>query len=573
MAELNYLVGGEAGQGVQTIGLVLSKIMARYGLYVFADQDYESRVRGGHNFFRVRVSDSPVGAYSPQLDVLVGLDQRTIDLHQGELKKDGIVIYDPDKVTITPGLKNAVPIAFEKMATETAGNKIMANSVATGALLAIGGYDTGILQTVLGEEFNRLGTSVVDSNLKAARAGHEYIKTQSGSAIKRPIIVNGQKRMLIDGNGAMALGALAAGCKFVAGYPMTPTSSILEYIADKGRKYNVVMLQPEDEIAAINMVVGAAYAGVRAMTATSGGGFCLMVEGISLAGMTETPIVCILGQRSGPAIGLPTRTEQGELFFSIFSGHGDFPKAVFSPPTIEDCFHAAVSAFNLADRYQTPVIILTDHHIASSYQTINPFDLSKVEIDRGEFLTDADPAKLVDYKRHQFTESGVSPRAYPFRGGPLVVTDSDEHDEAGHMIEDALLRTQMMDKRMKKMEGMKQQVLTPWYINKPSADLILVGWGSTFGAIHEAATILNNDGVRTSVLQLPQVWPFPADAVVSAIGRNGTRSIVVENNATAQLANLIRMETGISVNRSILKYDGRPYSADLIVKEAQKELK
>jgi 2-oxoglutarate/2-oxoacid ferredoxin oxidoreductase subunit alpha len=573
MAELNYLVGGEAGQGVQTIGLVLSKTLARHGLDIFADQDYESRVRGGHSFFRVRASEVSVGAYNPDLDVLVCLDQKTADVHHGELKKDGIVIYDPDKITAPAQGKASAGVAFEKIATETSGNKIMANSVATGAALAISGYDSRILENVLSEEFNHMGGEVVEGNIKAARAGHEYINRHASSSIRRPIQSDGQKKMLIDGNGAIALGALAAGCRFVAGYPMTPTSSILEYIADKGRKYNVVMLQPEDEIAAINMVVGAAYAGVRAMTATSGGGFCLMVEGISLAGMTETPIVCVLGQRAGPAIGLPTRTEQGELFFSIFSGHGDFPKAVFSPPTIEDCFHATVSAFNLAERYQTPVIILTDHHIASSLQTVSPFDLSKVEIDRGEFLTEKDAAKLVDYKRHQFTESGVSPRAYPFSGGPLIVTDSDEHDEAGHMIEDALLRTQMMDKRMKKMEGMKQQVLTPWYINKPGADLILVGWGSTFGAIHEAAIILNNDGVRTSVLQLPQVWPFPADAVVSAIGRNGTRSIVVENNATAQLANLIRMETGISVNHSILKYDGRPYSADLIGKEAQKELR
>ena len=376
--------------------------------------------------------------------------------------------------------------------------------------------------------------------------------------------------MFIDGNSAIALGAMAAGCKFVAGYPMTPTTSILEYIADKGRQYNVVMVQPEDEIAAINMVVGAAYAGVRAMTATSGGGFCLMVEGLSLAGMTETPVVCVLGQRSGPAIGLPTRTEQGELLFSLFSGHGEFPRAVLSPPTIEDCFDAAVNAFNLAEKYQTPVLVLTDQHLASSYQTVTPFDLRKVGIERGSLIGgDGDVAA---YKRHQYTDTGISPRAFPMPQGPLVVTDSDEHDEQGHMIEDPETRTRMMDKRLRKIAGLSTDTKPPWILERPDADIVLVGWGSTFGAISEAAGLLEKKGIKATVLHLPQVWPFPAASVSSVLSKNGRRSFVVENNATSQLAFLIKAETGISVSHSVLKYDGRPFSPAMIVAEVSKEV-
>ena len=352
---------------------------------------------------------------------------------------------------------------------------------------------------------------------------------------------------------------------------MTPASSILEYIADKGREYGAVMVHTEDEIAAMNMAVGAGYAGVRAMVATSGGGFALMVEGLALAGMTETPVVVVLGQRPGPATGLPTRTEQAELFFALHAGHGEFPRAVLAPATVEDAFYTAVKAFNLAEKYQTPVLILTDHHLASSYSTVNKFDLTKVKVERGALITDADLKNPMDYKRHLVTASGISPRALPGQGQALVVTDSDEHDEAGHMIEDAATRNAQVEKRMRKLDGLKREITPPELRENKGAGATLIGWGSTYGAIREAADILAKEGKVVNTLHLSQVWPFPSDSVIAALKKT-KQNIVVEGNATSQLAALIRRETGITIDASILKYDGRPFSPAEIVDRVKQEV-
>jgi 2-oxoglutarate ferredoxin oxidoreductase subunit alpha len=352
---------------------------------------------------------------------------------------------------------------------------------------------------------------------------------------------------------------------------MTPASPILEYLADKGRHFNIVAMHVEDEISAMNMAVGAAYAGVRAMVATSGGGFCLMVEGLALAGITETPVVVVLGQRPGPATGMPTRTEQGELEFAVHAGHGEFPRAVLAPATAEEAFYTAIKAFNLAEKYQTPVIILTDHHIATSYTTVERFDLKQVKIDRGELLSDQEVNKLTDYKRHMVTDSGISPRALPFQGKALVVTDSDEHDEVGHMIEDAETRNQQNLKRLRKINGLRTEINKPHVYKVPNAELTLIGWGSTYGAIKEATDLLKKDGVAANILHLSEIWPFPAEAVSSILG-NGTKSIVIESNATAQMTRLIRRETGHKANRSILKFDGRPFTPQHIVNELKKEV-
>jgi len=571
--EINFMVGGEAGQGVQTIGFTLAKTLSRAGLYVFADQDYESRVRGGHNFYRVRAADNEVLALSERLDVLIAIDQNTVDLHQGEVKKDGMIIFDPDRLKIGDNKVNTLGIPLEKLAEEKASNKLMANSVAVGAAIAVGGYQFELLGQVLKEHFAHLGKDVAEANVRAAKAGYEHARQQKPKAIRHRISPtnSGKKMMLMNGNEAIALGAMAAGCKFMAAYPMTPASSIMEYIADKGRKYNIVMVQPEDEIAAINMAVGAGFAGVRAMTATSGDGFALMTEGLGLAGITETPVVIVIAQRPGPAVGLPTRTEQGELKFAIYGGPGEFPSVVLAPCTVEDAFGTTVRAFNLAEKYQLPVIILTDHHLASSYQTVPKFDLSKVTIDRGQLISEADANKLTEYKRHRFTKSGISPRLIPMRGKALVVTDSDEHDENGHMIEDAKIRSRMMLKRLKKIEGAKKELAAPSFHRTPNAKATLVGWGSTYGAIKEAASLLEDSGRSVNVLQLNELWPFPAQAVASAL-RKTKRSIVIENNATGQLAHLIRAETGVKVSGDVLKFDGRPFSPAHIAGEVKKEV-
>ncbi|MFH1651828.1 MAG: 2-oxoacid:acceptor oxidoreductase subunit alpha [Chloroflexota bacterium] len=571
--DVNFLVGGEAGQGVQSVGAVLVRTLASGGLHIFADQDYESRVRGGHNFFRVRVSDREIMALHEDLDVLIALNQETIDLHRRELKRGGFIIRDGEAGDKKAGDGRDFPVPLAQLAEKAAQNKLMTNTVAAGAALGLVDYDFDSLTGVLGKEFGHLGEKVVAGNVAAARAGYDYAREKRGNrkAPRLQPVKGAPRRMLLHGNEALSLGALAGGCRFISGYPMTPASSILEYLATQSKKYGVVAAHVEDEIAVANMAVGAAFTGARAMVATSGGGFALMVEALALAGITETPVVFVLAQRPGPATGLPTRTEQGELEFALHAGHGEFPRAVLAPATTEEAFHAAVKAFNLAEKYQTPVIILTDHHLATSYRTVTPFDLKKVQIDRGELLTDAALKKIKHYQRHRVTDSGISPRAFPGQGKALVVTDSDEHDAYGHMIEDAETRIAQDLKRLRKLNGLRKEISPPRVRKVTKAEFTLVGWGSTYGAIREAAEALKEEGVGASTIHLSELYPFPAAAVAQALAGR-TRKIVVEGNATAPLGRLIRRETGIKMDDSILRFDGRPLSPRYIVERLRKEV-
>ena len=566
--DFNFMVGGEAGQGVQSVGFLLAKVFARDGYHVFADQDYESRVRGGHNFFRIRVKDSQVGAIAEPVNLLVALDKESIDRHQAKLAAaGGLAIFDGEKIKDTSGNGSLFNVPLERLAREKAGDRVMANTVALGAALALVGHDLKILNTALKEHFDE--AKVADSNIAAARAGYEYARAEYKGAISKLKPLSEAKRMLLTGNEAISLGAIAAGCKFMAAYPMTPASSIMEYFAAKSKEFDLVMVHAEDEIAAINMAIGAAYAGVRAMTATSGSGLCLMVEGIGLAGITETPIVIINAQRPGPAVGLPTRTEQGDLQFVLHTHHGDFPRAVLAPANIEDAFWITIKAFNLADKYQLPVIILTDQHLASSHATVGPLDHSSVTIDRGELFSEkeGDPS---EYKRHLITPSGISPRAFPGLSQALVVTDCDEHDEAGHLTEDAEERTAQAQKRLRKLFSLKHEISPPRHYGPKKAETTLIGWGSTYGAIHEAADMLRQEGASVNMLHLNELWPFPAEAVMDAIGK-AHNSYVIENNATGQLARLIKAETGCDVSGRILKFDGRPFTPAYIAEAVRKE--
>jgi len=571
--EANIMAGGEAGQGVQSVGAILARTMSNGGLNVFADQDYESRVKGGHNFFRIRISDREILSLSEKLDILIALNKETIDFHSDELKSNGVIIYDQEQTKFNTQGKICINVPLGRLAEEKVKNKLMTNTVAVGAAIGLCGYDFNILSAVLKKEFIRHGDKIVEDNIIAARAGFDFAIEYGASKLVQKIqpISSNNKRILLHGNEAIALGAMVGGCKFFSGYPMTPATSIMEYMTDKGRQHNVVTVHVEDEIAAMNMAVGAAYTGVRAMVATSGGGFALMVEGLALAGMTETPIVVVLAQRPGPATGLPTRTEQGELWFALHAGHGEFPRAILAPATVEEAFHSIIKAFNLAEKYQAPVLVLTDHHLATSYATVERFDLNQVKVDRGKLLSNEEVNNLTDYKRHLVTESGISPRALPGLGKKaLVVTDSDEHDEAGHIIEDAETRNQQNLKRLRKQDALKTEIGEPRFLKAPDARYTLVGWGSTYGAIKEASDTLNSEGIAVNVLHLSEIWPFPAEAVESILN-NGTKSIAIEGNATAQLAQLIRRETGHAVNGSILKFDGRPLSAGEIVNRFKKE--
>lgn len=566
--DLNFMVGGEAGQGVQSVGFLLAKVFARGGYHIFADQDYESRVRGGHNFFRVRVSSDKIGAIAEDVDILIALDSNSIRLHQAKMASPGIIICDGGKVEgVGDNHDSFFSVPLEKLAEEKAGDKLMLNTVGLGAALAAVNYDLNILNAVLVERFGH--GEVGDRNVAAAKAGYDYVQSERKGKFHKIKPLSEAKRMLLTGNEALCLGAIAAGCKFMAAYPMTPASSIMEYMAAKSKDFDLVMVHTEDEIAAINMAIGAAYAGVRAMTATSGSGLCLMVEGIGLAGITETPLVIIDGQRPGPAVGLPTRTEQGDLQFVLHAHHGDFPRAILAPATIEDAFWLTVKAFNWAERYQLPVIILTDQHLASSHTTVDPVDLSQVTIDRGMLFSEKedDPA---EYMRHRVTKSGISPRAFPGLSKALVVTDCDEHDEEGHLTEDAGERTAQVQKRLRKVLSLREEVSTPRRYGPGKAETTLIGWGSTYGAIREAVDILRKEGASVSMLHFNEVWPFPAKAVANAVSR-ARNSYVIENNATGQLAQLIKAETGYDVSRRILKFDGRPFTPAHIAEAVKKE--
>jgi len=566
--DLNFVVGGEAGQGVQSVGLLLAKVLARSGYQVFADQDYESRVRGGHNFFRVRVSKDKVGAITEDVDILIALDSDSIRLHKAEMASRGVIIFDGEKVKGVSSKKaNVLGMPLEKMAEETTGDKLMLNTVALGAALSEVGCDLAILNRVLTDYFGN--GEVGNRNIAAGKAGYNYAQSRRKGTFGKIKPLTGVRRMLLTGNEAISLGAIAAGCKFMAAYPMTPASSIMEYMAAKSKEFGLVMVHAEDEIAAINMAVGAAYAGVRAMTATSGSGLCLMVEGIGLSGITETPIVIIDAQRPGPAVGLPTRTEQGDLQFVLHAHHGDFPRAVLAPASIEDAFWLTVKAFNWAERYQLPVIILTDQHLASSYATIDPPDLSQVTIDRGMLFSEKE-ANASEYMRHRLTKSGISPRALPGLGKALVVTDCDEHDELGHLTEDAGQRTAQVQKRLRKTSPLSKQTRTLRKYGSPRAETTLIGWGSTYGAIHEAVDILRKGGASVNMLHLNELWPFPGKAVIDAVSK-ARYSYVIESNATGQVAQLLKAETGYEVSGRILKFDGRPFTPAYIAEAVKKE--
>jgi 2-oxoglutarate/2-oxoacid ferredoxin oxidoreductase subunit alpha len=567
---LNIMIGGEAGQGVASIGFILSRAFARGGYHVFADQDYESRIRGGHSFYRIRVSDQPVRAIAEPIDILLALDDETVKIHQAELNHDGIVVADEEASSSTRPAGSSFSVPIAKLA-EIAGDKIMANTVALGVLNALLDYDLAILNTILNERFGNGTTG--QANLRATGAGYDYARRNFKGApktIAKP--PGGSPLLLINGNEAMAWGALAAGCTFMAAYPMTPSTPILEYMAGKADAFGLVVIQTEDEIAAANMITGAAFAGARAMTATSGSGFCLMVEGLGLAGITETPVVIINGQRPGPAVGLPTRTEQGDLQFVLTAHQGDFPRVVLAPASVEDAFWLTTEAFNLAEKYQTPVIILSDQHLAESYTTATPFNLDNVVIDRGALLSEADSDRLAEgYMRHLVTDSGISPRALPSQGRALVMTDSDEHDEDGHLTESAAARTSQVAKRLRKLNGLANEVIKPRVYGPKEAGLTLVGWGSSLGALMEAVDKLNNRGQSANLLHLSQLWPFPEAPIVNFL-RKAKRVITVESNATGQMARLIRAETGVKADRQVLRFDGRPLTPQYIIDKLGEEL-
>lgn len=564
--DISIRIGGEAGQGIQSISSIIARTFVRQDYYVFINQDFASRIRGGHNFDQVRISNVPVQAVDHKVHILIALDEETPRQDIDCLAEDGVLLFDEEAIGFTSENSNHLSIPFGKIASEVGKSKIMINSVATGAAIALMDFELPPVLDCLQEQFQQKGSETVENNQKSATAGYDFIRRnlKEKPPFRVPSGKSVRQKMLLTGSQALALGAMASGLKFYSGYPMSPSTAIMEFVSSRADQYNIVLEQAEDEIAAINMVIGAGFAGARAMTATSGGGFCLMTEALSLAGMTETPAVIVVAQRPGPSTGLPTRTEQADLNFVMHAGHGDFPRAILAPGHPEQALYLISKAFNLADKYQSPIIVLGDQHFNDAYFTVDELDLRGITIDRGYLLTDRDLPAPHEYKRYAPGESGISPRILPGHTKAVLYADSDEHTEEGHITEKATVRNQMMRKRMQKLEGLRQEIGPPEIYPAGEAELVLLGWGSTHGVIKEAVNKLNQNGVSAQMIHYSELFPFNPRQIDTAELRKA-KIIAVENNYTGQFADFFSKATGLSVDQRILKYDGRPFTSREIV--------
>ncbi len=579
--DVTIKIGGEAGQGVESSGFGFVKALSRGGVFVFGNSDYMSRIRGGYNFYQIRASSEPLFCHADELHLLLALNDQAISEHKSELVKGGAVIYNEDLKFDADSLRAKgillFPMPLVKLAYEAGADRIMANTAAIGAAVGVTEYDFERIADVIRENFKRKGEKVVENNLKLARQAYDIAKEKYAKSFKFKLnsISGAPKRMVLHGNQAICLGAIGGGCRFMAGYPMTPASTIIEYLSANGNQFGVLTKQTEDEISAILMTIGAAHAGVRSMTATSGGGFSLMVEALGMAGCTETPIVVVEAQRAGPSTGLPTRTEQGDLEFVLRASQGEFPRIILAPGNLEQCFEAGWRAFNLAEKYQCPVIVLTDLYQSAAVRTVElkAFDFTKIPIERGTLLDEAALDKLAsDYKRHAITESGISPRAIPGHPKAVFMTTSDEHDEQGHIIEDAATRNKMMEKRMRKLDLAVEEMSAPQVYGSKKAEITLIGWGSTYGALRETVDRLNKEGMQANMLHFMDLWPFPEEKVTPLL-KEAKYMVCVEGNYTGQLANMIRTYTGIQVDKRVLRYDGRPVSPKFILEHLKDEVR
>ncbi len=563
-------IGGEAGQGLQTIGGALAKIFSRKGYHVFTHQDYMSRIRGGHNFYQVRFSDRKVTASKEIVDILLALDLNTIEVHKNSVKEEGFILYDSESMKKKFEGPQFIDIPFRKIALDVGKNSVMANTVATGAVLGLLDMGLEVLNNILRMTFSGKGEEIIEKNIACAEAGYKYAHSNcprcEAFGIPEP---EARKFLLINGVQAIGMGALMSGCRFYSAYPMSPSTGILDYLASRAEEYGLVIEQAEDEISAINMAIGASFAGVRSMTGTSGGGFSLMVEGLSLAGMTETPIVIAEMQRPGPATGLPTRTEQGDLLFVLHAGHGEFPRVIFEPGTPKQAFHLTNKAFELAEKYQIPVFVQSDQYLGESEWTFENFDLDRL-IYNDYRMREKDLEGVEEYKRYKYSDTGISLLAVPGEAGKhLVVADSDEHDEEGHIIEDSETRIKMVQKRLlKKLPLIKKEIEAPLMYGDSSPEIVLVGHGSTYGVIKEIVDIYSKER-KIAMMHFSQIYPFSERDRFDYVEllKNTGIVISVENNATGQFAKLMRAETGFEFTHQILKYDGRPFTIENLKEE------
>ena len=577
MQEIAFRVGGAAGDGVASTAETFARMCVRGGLYVHTYSSYQSVIRGGHVWTQVRASEGPVLSQGEDPNLLICLNQETATIHVTQVAESGAVLFDPSAVKLD-GLPlrtdvRKVPLPMVATARDL-GEAMMKNVVALGAALALLEIPFGPLEHGIRETFGHKKPEIVEMNLKAAHTGYDALRADGGPLGLGVRFGKQPGRMMMTGNEAMCLGALAAGCRFYAAYPMTPASGILHFLAAQGPKHGVVVKQAEDELAVVNMTIGAAHAGARAMCGTSGGGFSLMVEALGQAGMTETPIVCVLVQRSGPSTGLPTKTEQGDLNLALGAGQGDWPRAILAPRNAPECFDAIVRAFNLAEVYQTPVIVLSDLYLGEGFRTVERDALDfNVPILRG-FLADGD-GDGKGYLRYRFTENGISPRAFPGMKGYEYVAATDEHMQKGILISDVLAgvpewieeRRRMMEKRMRKLEGLRHDLKPPELWGAAHADLTIVSWGSTTMTVREAIIRMSARGHKVNALEFFDLYPFKVEETEEILEKV-ERTLCVEGNYTGQFARLLRAETGYKFDEMLTKYDGEPFEAREIVARA-----
>jgi 2-oxoglutarate ferredoxin oxidoreductase subunit alpha len=573
-------IGGAAGQGVATPGDIFAKIFSRRGLHLNAYNAYQSIIRGGHTFLTIRTGPEKVTNMGDRLDLLIPLNQDAMDRHLGLLRDGAACIYNAD--TIKPGVTAhgtaLCPLPVSKLA-DISRNKVAQNTLAVGAGLNMMGIGFQALEEVLTEQFKKKGAAVVSENVEIARAGYDYAAANF-KPFAWPLPMTGNRYAVLSGNTAMAMGGAAAGVKFYCAYPMSPSTGVLHWMAAHARKANIMVRQVEDEIGVVNMAIGAAHAGVRSMCATSGGGFALMSEGLGLSAMMETPVVVIDCQRAGPSTGVPTKTEQGDLWQMLGAAFGDYPRVIAAPLDIGDCFKIIPEIFNIADRYQCPGIVLCDLLLSEGRLSVDPKDLDFAPvIDRGELITEAPSTGGTNndgvYKRYKITESGISPRAIPGVPGHTHTAASDEHDEDGVLISDEFTnptkRRAMMEKRMRKVTGIEAAVAPPELWGPRDADVTLIGWGSTKGVIEEACEILTEQGILANQLQIRWLVPLHGDAILDIV-KGARHTIIVENNYSGQFARYLRSETSFVPNGCIRKYDGEPFMPHHIVEAVKEQL-
>lgn len=555
--DISIVLSGEAGQGIRTVELLTIRAFKNSGYNVFSTTELMSRVRGGNNTTEIRVSNKKVEAFVDKIDILVVLSKNAIYRIEKRISKNTIIIGQEDFIddNYKNGKYKIKFVSISSLAKEI-GSLIYSNVITYGLLSGIFNINLSLIKEYITKHFLIKGKDIIDNNIKAVVCGYE-----NGKEMKLGVQVekdeNVKNQVLISGTESIGIGALAGGCNFITAYPMSPSTGVIQFLATNSEEYGVVVEQAEDEISAINIIQGAWYAGARAMVTTSGGGFALMEEGISNAAIAEVPVVIHLAQRPGPSTGLPTRTEQADLNLALYAGHGEFPRIIFAPGNCTDGIYLTQKAFNLADKYQVPVIILTDQFYIDSFQSINLIDFTEFKVDNYFIRTDK------NYKRYKITENGISPRGIPNFGDGFVRFDSHEHDEEGFITEDPEIRTKMVDKRFKKMKAFSEDSIDAEIIGSKFYNTLIVGWGSTYGVIKEAIEIIENKNLAFAYFK--QVYPLPGNT--AEILSKADKLIIIENNSTSQFGQLLKLHTGKEFNKHILKYDGMPFSLEEIIEK------